>query len=287
MIGDGEAETGPLATSWHSNKFLDPKTDGAVLPILHLNGYKIANPTILARIPKPELRDFLKGCGYDPIFVEGHEPDPMHQAMATAMDQAFASISAIQEKARTQGDTTRPAWPMIVLRSPKGWTGPKTVDGLRTEGYWRSHQVPVDNMSKPGHLAVLEEWMRSYKPDDLFTPEGALKPELAALAPKGDKRMSATPYANGGTHLRPLRLPDFRTHAVQITAPGQTVAESTRILGSWLKDVMAANADKRNFRIVAPDENNSNRLNAVLDVTNRAWNAETYSYDDHLSLMAT
>ncbi|MCC6105212.1 phosphoketolase [Acetobacter sp.] len=283
VIGDGEAETGPLATSWHSNKFLDPKTDGAVLPILHLNGYKIANPTILARIPKPELRDFLKGCGYDPIFVEGHEPDPMHQAMATAMDQAFASISAIQEKARTQGDTTRPAWPMIVLRSPKGWTGPKTVDGLRTEGYWRSHQVPVDNMSKPGHLAVLEEWMRSYKPDDLFTPEGALKPELAALAPKGDKRMSATPYANGGTHLRPLRLPDFRTHAVQITASGQTVAESTRILGSWLKDVMAANADKRNFRIVAPDENNSNRLNAVLDVTNRAWNAETYSYDDHLS----
>lgn len=283
VVGDGEAETGPLATSWHSNKFLDPKTDGAVLPILHLNGYKIANPTVLARIPKQELRDLLKGYGYEPIFVEGHDPDPMHQAMATAMDHAFAQIRTIQENARTHNDTQRPTWPMIVLRSPKGWTGPKTVDGLRTEGFWRSHQVPVDHMGKPGHLAVLEDWMRSYKPADLFDENGCLNADIAALAPKGNKRMSATPHANGGALMRPLRLPDFRTHAVELTAPGQTIAESTRILGNWLKDVMAANAESRNFRVVSPDENNSNRLNAVLDVTNRAWNAETYPYDDHLA----
>ncbi|MGV4877216.1 phosphoketolase family protein [Acetobacter indonesiensis] len=283
VVGDGEAETGPLATSWHSNKFLDPKTDGAVLPILHLNGYKIANPTVLARIPKQELRDLLKGYGYEPIFVEGHDPDPMHQAMATAMDHAFAQIRTIQENARTHNDTQRPTWPMIVLRSPKGWTGPKTVDGLRTEGFWRSHQVPVDHMNKPGHLAVLEDWMRSYKPADLFDENGCLNADIAALAPKGNKRMSATPHANGGALMRPLRLPDFQTHAVELTAPGQTIAESTRILGNWLKDVMAANAESRNFRVVSPDENNSNRLNAVLDVTNRAWNAETYPYDDHLA----
>lgn len=283
VVGDGEAETGPLATSWHSNKFLDPKTDGAVLPILHLNGYKIANPTVLARIPKQELRDLLKGYGYEPIFVEGHDPDPMHQAMATAMDHAFAQIRTIQENARTHNDTQRPTWPMIVLRSPKGWTGPKTVDGLRTEGFWRSHQVPVDHMNKPGHLAVLEDWMRSYKPADLFDENGCLNADIAALAPKGNKRMSATPHANGGALMRPLRLPDFQKHAVELTAPGQTIAESTRILGNWLKDVMAANAESRNFRVVSPDENNSNRLNAVLDVTNRAWNAETYPYDDHLA----
>ncbi|MFS8368986.1 phosphoketolase family protein [Acetobacter indonesiensis] len=283
VVGDGEAETGPLATSWHSNKFLDPKTDGAVLPILHLNGYKIANPTVLARIPKQELRDLLKGYGYEPIFVEGHDPDPMHQAMATAMDHAFAQIRTIQENARTHNDTQRPTWPMIVLRSPKGWTGPKTVDGLRTEGFWRSHQVPVDHMNKPGHLAVLEDWMRSYKPADLFDENGCLNADIAALAPKGNKRMSATPHANGGALMRPLRLPDFQKHAVELTAPGQTIAESTRILGNWLKDVMAANAESRNFRVVSPDENNSNRLNAVLDVTNRAWNAEIYPYDDHLA----
>lgn len=283
VVGDGEAETGPLATSWHSNKFLDPKTDGAVLPILHLNGYKIANPTVLARIPKQELRDLLKGYGYEPIFVEGHDPDPMHQAMATAMDHAFTQIRTIQENARTHNDTQRPTWPMIVLRSPKGWTGPKTVDGLRTEGFWRSHQVPVDHINKPGHLAVLEDWMRSYKPADLFDENGCLNADIAALAPKGNKRMSATPHANGGALMRPLRLPDFQTHAVELTAPGQTIAESTRILGNWLKDVMAANAESRNFRVVSPDENNSNRLNAVLDVTNRAWNAETYPYDDHLA----
>lgn len=283
VVGDGEAETGPLATSWHSNKFLDPKTDGAVLPILHLNGYKIANPTVLARIPKQELRDLLKGYGYEPFFVEGHDPDPMHQAMATAMDHAFAQIRTIQENARTHNDTQRPTWPMIVLRSPKGWTGPKTVDGLRTEGFWRSHQVPVDHINKPGHLAVLEDWMRSYKPADLFDENGCLNADIAALAPKGNKRMSATPHANGGALMRPLRLPDFQTHAVELTAPGQTIAESTRILGNWLKDVMAANAESRNFRVVSPDENNSNRLNAVLDVTNRAWNAETYPYDDHLA----
>ncbi|KXV71857.1 phosphoketolase [Acetobacter cerevisiae] len=284
VVGDGEAETGPLATSWHSNKFLDPKTDGAVLPILHLNGYKIANPTVLARIPKHELRDFLKGCGYEPIFVEGHDPAPMHQAMAKAMDEAFARITAIQTAARSGKDAPqRPTWPMIVLRSPKGWTCPKTVDGLRTEGFWRAHQVPVDHMEKPGHLAILEEWMKSYKPEELFDENGSLKDEIAALTPPPSKRMSASPYANGGALLRPLRLPDFRAHAVAITAPGKTVTESTRVLGEWLKDIMAANLDKRNFRVLAPDENNSNRLNAVLDVTNRAWNAETEPYDDHLA----
>ncbi|GBQ33464.1 phosphoketolase [Gluconacetobacter azotocaptans DSM 13594] len=283
VIGDGEAETGPLATSWHSNKFLDPQTDGAVLPILHLNGYKIANPTILARIPPAELTALLRGYGYDPIFVEGHDPDPMHQKMAAAMDLAFDRIAAIQKAAREGGETTRPVWPMIVLRSPKGWTGPKEIDGLRTEGYWRSHQVPFSDLTKPGHLQALESWLRGYRPEELFDESGRLFPDIAALAPVGDRRMSANPHANGGQLKRPLKLPDIGEYAVPVAMPGHDKAEGTRVLGTWLRDVMKENLPSRNFRVLAPDENNSNRLNAVLDVTNRAWNAETLDYDDHLA----
>ncbi|GBQ79751.1 phosphoketolase [Gluconacetobacter johannae DSM 13595] len=283
VVGDGEAETGPLATSWHSNKFLDPQTDGAVLPILHLNGYKIANPTILARIPPAELTALLRGYGYDPIFVEGHDPDPMHQKMAAAMDLAFDRIAAIQKAAREGGETARPVWPMIVLRSPKGWTGPKEIDGLRTEGYWRSHQVPFSDLTQPGHLQALESWLRSYRPEELFDETGRLFPEIAALAPVGDRRMSANPHANGGQLRHPLKLPDITGHAVPLAAPGHDTAEGTRVLGAWLRDVMKENLASRNFRVLAPDENNSNRLNAVLDVTNRAWNAETLDYDDHLA----
>nr|WP_240162117.1 phosphoketolase family protein [Gluconacetobacter azotocaptans] len=283
VIGDGEAETGPLATSWHSNKFLDPQTDGAVLPILHLNGYKIANPTILARIPPAELTALLRGYGYDPIFVEGHDPDPMHQKMAAAMDLAFDRIAAIQKAAREWGETTRPVWPMIVLRSPKGWTGPKEIDGLRTEGYWRSHQVPFSDLTKPGHLQALESWLRGYRPEELFDESGRLFPDIAALAPVGDRRMSANPHANGGQLKRPLKLPDIGEYAVPVAMPGHDKAEGTRVLGTWLRDVMKENLPSRNFRVLAPDENNSNRLNAVLDVTNRAWNAETLDYDDHLA----
>ncbi|MBO1325726.1 phosphoketolase family protein [Acetobacter sp. TBRC 12305] len=283
VIGDGEAETGPLAAAWHSNKFLNPATDGAVLPILHLNGYKIANPTVLARIPSAELLSLFRGYGYAPILVEGHEPDPMHQAMAAAMDEAFDAIAAIQQKARRNGPLPRPTWPMIILRSPKGWTGPKTVDGLRTEDYWRSHQVPFCDLTKPAHLALLEDWLRSYEPETLFDENGTLRGDIRALAPVGDLRMSANPHANGGVLKRPLRLPDIAAHAVQVTAPGAVAAESTRILGTWLRDVMRDNLASRNFRIWSPDENNSNRLDAVLDVTQRAWVAETYEYDDHLS----
>ncbi|QEH96973.1 phosphoketolase family protein [Gluconobacter thailandicus] len=283
VVGDGEAETGPLATSWHSNKFLNPATDGAVLPILHLNGYKIANPTILARISSEELVALFRGYGYTPILVEGHEPDLMHQKMAAAMDQAFTAIEAIQEKARETGDLTRPLWPMIILRSPKGWTGPKTVDGLRTEGYWRSHQVPFSDLTKPGHLELLGEWLRSYKPEELFDKSGKLLPEIRVLAPEGERRMSANPHANGGALKRPLRLPDINDYAVSVTSPGGSNAESTRVLGTWLRDVMRDNLASRNFRVWSPDENNSNRLNAVLDATRRAWDAETFDYDDHLS----
>ncbi|WP_029606096.1 phosphoketolase family protein [Kozakia baliensis] len=283
VVGDGEAETGPLATSWHGNKFLDPKTDGAVLPILHLNGYKIANPTILARISPEELTALFKGYGYDPILVEGHEPDLMHQKMAVAMDTAFARIKDIQHKARLENTSERPIWPMIILRSPKGWTGPKTVDGLRTEGYWRSHQVPFSDLTKPGHLELLSEWLLSYKPEELFDENGTLKKEIAALAPKGDKRMSANPHSNGGALKRDLILPDISEYAFDVKNPGEEHGESTRILGTFLRDVMKANLAGRNFRVLAPDENNSNRLNAVLDVTNRAWDAITYDYDDHLA----
>ncbi len=284
VVGDGEAETGPLATSWHGNKFLNPATDGAVLPILHLNGYKIANPTVLARIAPDELEDLLRGYGYVPIFVEGEEPEAMHQAMAAALDQAFARIGEIQRAARSDGSTERPAWPMIVLRSPKGWTGPKRVDGLKTEGSWRSHQVPFSDMTKPGHLALLEDWMRSYRAEELFDQAGRLDPEIAALAPIGERRMSANPHANGGALMRPLRLPDFQDYAVAVKQPGEADAESTRILGTFLRDVMRANEASRNFRIFGPDETASNRLQALFEATGRAWDAATFPDDDeHLS----
>ncbi len=283
VVGDGEAETGPLATSWHGNKFLDPATDGAVLPILHLNGYKIANPTILARIPAEELDWLLRGFGYDPIMVEGDEHEAMHQAMATAMDRAFAAIVAIQRAARADGVTQRPRWPMIVLRSPKGWTGPKLVDGAPAEGNWRSHQVPFADMSKPGHLKLLEEWLRSYRADELFDQDGRLMPDIAGLAPEGSQRMSANPHANGGTLMRPLRMPEYTAYAVAVPEPGRTEAESTRVMGAFLRDVMRANVASRNFRVFSPDENNSNRLQAVLEATDRAWQAELVPSDDHLA----
>ncbi len=282
-VGDGEAETGPLATSWHSNKFLNPATDGAVLPILHLNGFKIANPTVLARIGRQELESLLIGYGYDPYFVEGSEHAAMHQAMAAALDRAYAAIRAIQIAARSGREAGRPRWPMIVLRSPKGWTGPKTVDGHASEGSWRSHQVPFSDMSKPEHLALLEEWLHSYQPEALFGADGRLRPDIAALAPPGALRMSANPHANGGELMRPLRMPDFTTYAVPVHAPGASDAEATRIMGTFLRDVMRANADTRNFRVFGPDETASNRLQAVLEVTGRAWMAETGPNDDHLS----
>jgi len=283
VVGDGEAETGPLATSWHSNKFLDARRDGAVLPILHLNGYKIANPTILARIPQEELNSLLVGYGYKPHFVAGDDPEKMHQRMAQTMDTVLAEIKAIQKNAREDGDLARPCWPMIVLRSPKGWTGPKEVDGKKTEGYWRSHQVPIETVNTPEHLALLEEWLRSYKPEELFDAGGTLIPELAGLAPEGARRMGANPHANGGLLLKDLHLPDFRDYAVVVKEPGVTVGEATRTLGVFLRDVMKQNGDNQNFRVLAPDENNSNRLNAVLDTTNRAWDAETLPCDDHLA----
>ncbi|MEI5681768.1 phosphoketolase family protein [Mesorhizobium sp. CCNWLW179-1] len=282
VVGDGEAETGPLATSWHGNKFLNPVSDGAVLPFLHLNGYKIANPTVLARIPHEELEALFRGYGYAPIFVEGDEPYAMHQKMAAALDTAFASIRAIQHKARNGGKVERPIWPMIVLRSPKGWTGPKTVDGKKAEGFWRSHQVPF-TMDKPEHLGLLEEWLHSYKPEELFDEVGRVKREIAALAPIGNKRMSATPHANGGTLMRPLRLPDFKDYAVAVKQPGGADAESTQVAGKFLRDVMRHNAEARNFRVFGPDETASNRLQNLFEVTNRAWDAETLSYDDHLA----
>ncbi|HSI40734.1 MAG TPA: phosphoketolase family protein [Xanthobacteraceae bacterium] len=282
VVGDGEAETGPLAASWHANKFLNPATDGAVLPILHLNGYKIANPTVLARISPHELEALFRGYGYAPIFVEGDAYDPMHQAMAAAMDQAFDAIHAIRRAARA-GNLERPLWPMIVLRSPKGWTGPKTVDGLKTEGSWRSHQVPFSDLKKPGHLQLLEDWLLSYQPDELFDEAGRLRPEIAALAPVGQKRMSASPHANGGTLRRPLRLPDFTDYAVAVPAPGTVDGEATFVAGTLLRDVMRANADSRNFRVFGPDETASNRLQALFDVTDRAWDADTLADDVHLA----
>jgi xylulose-5-phosphate/fructose-6-phosphate phosphoketolase len=283
VIGDGEAETGPLATSWHGNKFLNPATDGAVLPILHLNGYKIANPTVLARISATELEALMRGYGYNPIFVEGSDPAQMHQKMAAALDQAFAQIDAIQKAARQGGKEGRAQWPMIVLRSPKGWTGPKTVDGLKTEGFWRSHQVPFSDMKKPGHLQLLEQWMRSYAPEELFDQHGRLRAEIAALSPAGTLRMSANPHANGGALKRPLRLPDFTAYAVEVAEPGEAEAEATRITGEFLRDVMRENEPNRNFRVFGPDETASNRLQAIFEATDRAWNAETIPDDDHLA----
>ncbi len=285
VVGDGEAETGPLAASWHSNKFLDARRDGAVLPILHLNGYKIANPTVLARIPKRELQELLEGYGHVVHFVEGDEPEAMHQQMAATMDTVVEEIAAIQRAARRRAAGTsapRPRWPMIVLRSPKGWTGPREVDGLRIEGTFRAHQVPVaDVQTNPAHLALLEAWMRSYGAEELFDENGALAAELAALPPRGDRRMSANPHANGGELLRGLRMPDFRTYAVKVDRPGTTFNEATRVLGELLRDVVAANTTS--FRLFGPDETNSNRLNALFEVTDRAWDAETVPGDDHLA----
>jgi xylulose-5-phosphate/fructose-6-phosphate phosphoketolase len=281
VVGDGEAETGPLATSWHGNKFLNPLTDGAVLPILHLNGYKIANPTILARISHTELECLFVGYGYQPIFVEGDDPETMHQLMAAAVDTAIASIAAIQRKAREGGDMTRPRWPMIILRSPKGWTGPKMVDGKQSEGSWRSHQVPFSDMDKPEHVALLGEWLASYKPSELFGSNGRLMPEIAALAPIGRSRMGANLHANGGARLRELRLPDFREYAVAVPTPGGSVGEATRAMGVFLRDVMRQNPE--NFRVFGPDETASNRLGALFEVTNRTWMAEHLEGDDHLA----
>jgi xylulose-5-phosphate/fructose-6-phosphate phosphoketolase len=282
VIGDGEAETGPLAASWHANKFVDPVHDGAVLPILHLNGYKIANPTVLARIPDDELRKLLEGYGHEVHLVSGDDPTSVHQALAATLETAIGEIAAIQEAARSDRLVERPRWPMIVLRTPKGWTGPKEVDGLPVEGTWRSHQVPVaDVRDNSEHLAILEGWLRSYRPDELFDTDGALRPELAALAPTGDRRMSANPHANGGELLRNLDLPDFGDYAVKVERPGATASEATRVLGEFLRDVI--NRNPSNFRLMGPDETNSNRLNAVFDATDRAWSAETLPTDDHLA----
>jgi xylulose-5-phosphate/fructose-6-phosphate phosphoketolase len=283
VVGDGEAETGPLAASWHSNKFLNAARDGAVLPVLHLNGYKIANPTVLARISGRELRSLMEGYGYAPRFVEGSDPDTMHQLMAATLDEVAQDIAAIQERARG-GDLTRPAWPMIVLRSPKGWTGPKEVDGLPAEGSYRSHQVPLSKLAEnPEHLAQLETWMQSYRPDELFDGDGALRQELADLAPRGSKRMGANPHANGGALTRDLELPDFRGYAVDVPSPAHTSSEATRVLGGFLRDVMALNEAHQNFRLFGPDETASNRLSAVFEVTDRAWSAEALESDDHLA----
>jgi len=283
VVGDGEAETGPLATSWHSNKFLNPVTDGVVLPILHLNGYKIANPTVLARISHGELDHLFRGYGYIPYFVEGRDPRKMHRLMASALDAVIRDIQRIKSAARRGGAKERPLWPMIVLRTPKGWTGPKQVDGKRTEDYWRSHQVPMGDMDKPAHIKILEQWMKSYKPEELFTKTGGFKPALAELAPTGARRMSANPHANGGLLLRDLRLPDFRDYAVKVTKPGALDVESTRVMGTFLRDTMKLNMESRNFRLFSPDENNSNRWQDVLEVTDRAWMADRYPYDDHLA----
>jgi xylulose-5-phosphate/fructose-6-phosphate phosphoketolase len=280
VIGDGEAETGPLATSWHSNKFSNPARDGVVLPFLHLNGYKIAGPTVLARIPHEELEQLLRGYGHAPIFVEGHEPAAMHVKMADALERALAEIRRIQTAARA-GDTTRPTWPMIVLRSPKGWTGPKEVDGKQVEGSFRAHQVPIPDVDTPEHLRLLEAWMRSYDPGQLFDESGALRPELAALAPTGTRRMSANPHANGGALLRDLRLPDFREYAVAVPSPGAVEAEATRVQGAFVRDIMKRNAD--NFRVVSPDETASNRWGALFEVTNRESVAEILPSDDHVA----
>jgi xylulose-5-phosphate/fructose-6-phosphate phosphoketolase len=281
VIGDGEAETGPLAASWHSNKFLDPVHDGAVLPILHLNGWKIANPTILARIGDDELRSLLEGYGYLPRFVSGEDPDAMHRAMASSLDETLDEITTIQRHARSGSPRTRPSWPMLVLRTPKGWTGPVEVDGLPVEGTWRAHQVPLGAVrTNPDHLAALEMWMRSYRPEELFDDLGAPRDETIALAPSGALRMGSSPHANGGLLLRDLELPDIADHAVHVPAPGATIAEATRVLGGWLRDVMAANGDR--FRLVGPDETASNRLDAVYEVTGKAWQAELRPVDEHL-----
>ncbi len=281
VVGDGEAETGPLATSWHSNKFLNPVHDGAVLPILHLNGYKIAGPTVLARISRDELEALFRGYGYTPYFVEGDDPLEMHQRMAATLDAVIANIQSIQRDARTHGFTKRPHWPMIILRSPKGWTGPKAVDGKPAEGTFRSHQVPMGDMSQPGYVKILEKWLKSYRPQELFDETGKLLAELAELAPQGARRMGANPHANGGLLLRDLRLPDFRDYAVKVAKPGTVTAEATRTQGEFIRDVVKLNAT--NFRVFSPDETASNRWGAVFEVTNRCSTAEIVPGDDHVA----
>jgi xylulose-5-phosphate/fructose-6-phosphate phosphoketolase len=284
VVGDGEAETGPLATSWHANKFLNPVYDGAVLPILHLNGYKIAGPTVLGRIPEDELEGLFRGYGYETHVVAGDEPTVMHQLMAATLDTVLAKIKSIQHEARTHGFRQRPRWPMIVLRTPKGWTGPKVVDGLPVEGTFRAHQVPMGEMAeRPEHVKILEEWMKSYKPEELFDEAGKLAPELADLAPQGTRRMGANPHANGGILLRELRLPDFREYALHVPAPGAVEAEATRVQGAFIRDVLKLNTESRNFRVFSPDEMASNRWNAVFEVTARRSTAEILADDDHVS----
>jgi xylulose-5-phosphate/fructose-6-phosphate phosphoketolase len=283
VVGDGEAETGPLAASWHSNKFLNPARDGAVLPILHLNGYKIANPSVLARLSDAQLTQLFAGYGYNPHFVEGHEPEPMHQLMAATLDTIVEEIKAIQQKARAEKLDSLPAWPMIIFRTPKGWTGPKIVDGKPVEGTWRAHQVPVTDLSKPEHLKLLEDWMKSYQADELFDKDGGLIPELKELAPQGNRRMGANPHANGGILLKDLVMPDFRDYAVKVTKPGTRMAEATRVLGTFLRDVMKRNADSKNFRVFGPDETASNRLDALFEVTNKVTMEPIEPTDEHLS----
>ena len=286
VVGDGEAETGPLATSWHSNKFLNPATDGAVLPILHLNGYKIANPTILARIPHEELEELMRGYGYEPFTLEGHEPEAMHQQMAAVLDTMLDRIAAIQRAARVDGNTERPRWPMLILKTPKGWTGPKMVDGKPVEGTWRSHQVPFSEIfEKPDHLRLLEEWMRSYRPEELFDTKGRFREELAELAPKGRRRMGMNPHANGGLLLKPLVVPNFRNFAVEVGAEnrGQQDVESTRVLGRLLHAVMQANMGEKNFRVVGPDETASNRIGDVITGTGKMWMSDVLPVDENLS----
>jgi len=283
VVGDGEAETGPLAAAWHSNKFLNPATDGAVLPVLHLNGYKIANPTVLDRIPPAELEQLLLGYGYRPYFVEGSEPAEMHRVMAGALDRAVDAIEQIRSTARSKGRSARPQWPMIVLRTPKGWTGPKEVEGEQVEGTWRAHQVPLAEVrTNTAHLTMLEEWLKSYHPEELFDGDGRVVPEVAKLTPTGERRMGANPHANGGLLLQPLRLPDFRSYALDVPQPGVITGEATRALGEFLRDAVKLNAANRNFRIVSPDELTSNRLGAILDATNRVWMGELQPGDDHL-----
>jgi xylulose-5-phosphate/fructose-6-phosphate phosphoketolase len=283
VVGDGEAETGPLAASWHSNKFLNPARDGAVLPILHLNGYKIANPTILGRLSDADLTQLFAGYGYKSYFVAGHEPEPMHQLMASTLDTIVEEIKVIQQNARTGRFDGAPAWPMIILRTPKGWTGPKIVDGKPVEGTWRAHQVPVTDLSKPEHLKILESWMKSYQAQELFDNDGNLIPELKELAPQGNRRMSANPHANGGILLKDLVLPDFREYAVKVSKPGTVIAEATRLLGTFLRDVMKRNADYKNFRVFGPDETASNRLDALFEVTNKVTMEPIEPTDEHLS----
>ena len=284
IVGDGEAETGALATSWHSNKFLNPATDGAVLPILHLNGFKIANPTVLARIPERELRDLFIGYGYEPKFLEGDDPAAMHQSMAAVLEEMYEQIRAIQQRARSEKNVERPRWPLLILRTPKGWTGPKEVDGKPVEGTWRAHQVPVaDVASNPEHLKILEDWLKSYKPHELFDSDGRFRSDLAAIAPTGDRRMGKNPHANGGLLLQPLVLPDFRNYAVNVPKPGEAQAEATRVLGKFLRDVIKHNLESRNFLLFGPDETASNRLDAVYEVTTKEWMAEMEPVDMNLS----